>query len=265
MISLQSSVFVRGCSALSAPKCSRATTVSSNSTSTNASHLALCTEILLCGGSLTVSRVCVTGLDRQGSSGSGGADIEQPYSLSRIDPGSNSRSTMTNARPDQNGRASPSATHHEEGGAIASELACPCCAVPWRELGLEADDALYHRTGEAAEEQQRAAHVEACLFAAQQDSVDSGLDSSRNKMAVADEDEGGSAFALHGTAEDEESEMKGRQVAAHGRSTKDEGGGGDAAHETSVNSTPGERSSPFLPPCHRSRRHAETFFPLTHF
>ena len=241
MISLQSSVFVRGCSALSAPKCSRATTASSNSTSTDASHLALCTGILLCGGSLTVSRVCVTGLDRQGSSGSGGADIEQPYSVSQLDTGS--RSTMSGAIPDQNRRASTSATQDEEGGAMASELACPCCAVPWRELGLEAD--AFDRTAEAAEEQQRSTHVEACLFAAQQAAVDSGPDSNRNGVTVADEDEGGSAFALHGTAEEEESEMMGRQVAAHGRSAKDEGAGGDAAHETSVNSTPGELRIPF--------------------
>lgn len=149
---------------------------------------------------------------------------------------------MSGASPNQNRRASPSATEAEEGGSIASELACPCCAVPWRELNLETN--AFDHAAEEEGEQQRAAHVEACLFAAQQDSVDSGLDPSRRSATVAvavagKDEEDGSAFALHGTAEDEESEMKGRQVAAHGRSTKDEGGG-DAAHETSVNSTPGE-------------------------
>ena len=179
----------------------------------------------------------MTGLDRQGSSGSGGAEIEQPYSLSQSDTGS-SRSTMSGAIPNQNRRKSPSATQDEEGGAIASELACPCCAVPWRELNLELRGDALDRT---AEEEQRAAHVEACLFVAQQESVDSGLASSRSaSVALAGKDEDGSSFALHGTAEDEGSEVKGRQIAAHGRSAKDEGAGGDAAHETSVNSTPGE-------------------------
>lgn len=61
---------------------------------------------------------------------------------------------------------------------------------------------------------------------------------------VADKDKDRSSSALHGMAEEEEeeeSERKGRQVAAHGRSAKDEGGG-DAADETSVNSTPGTDS-----------------------
>ncbi|GAA5953012.1 hypothetical protein JCM8115_002408 [Rhodotorula mucilaginosa] len=177
------------------------------------------------------------GLHRQGSSGSGGAEIEQPHSSSQSDTGS--RSTMTGARPGQTRTATPSATQDGQSGANASELACPCCAVPWRELGLEADAAFDHRTGEEEEEQQRAAHVEACLFAAQQESGDSGLDLNRDGVALTGKDEDGSSFALHGTAEEEDdSETKGRQVAAHGRSTKDEGGG-DAAHETSVNSTPG--------------------------
>ncbi|GAA5864741.1 hypothetical protein JCM3774_006056 [Rhodotorula dairenensis] len=83
-------------------------------------------------------------------------------------------------------------------------------------------------------EEQRSAHVEACLVSKEVETTE-GYSTRREDNANVDEDD--LAAASHGRAEDE-SEMKGRQVAAGGRTKPKREEEVDTVHELAVNSTP---------------------------